>query len=329
MDGLIVVSRIVALSLVMAVGWIGRRRGYLGAETTTSMGRFVVDIALPCLVFVQMLRTVERQTLRADLAMLGISAAVMLIALGTGWAGAAMVSDRKSRGTSAFLVGVPNWIYLPLPIAEALFGDGGLRAVLIGNISAQLLLWTVGVATLRGRVRGAGAYRQGILNPGILAAVGGIGLALAMPSAGGWTRRAGEGLLHQVMHTGLSAMEMLGSLTVPLSLLVIGAQLGGLEVKMAYPGRRVSWVVLLRLLVAPLLTLGMFALAQHLGLRIPAVPKHVAYLIATMPVAVSCSVIAERFDGDTVLSARAIAHSTVLSIATVPLWYWLMRWLDP
>lgn len=329
MDVIVVISRIITLFLLMAVGLAARRRGYLEATTTTSLGRFVVDVTLPALVFGQMVRTVDRGTWRTDLTMLVVAGLVMLVALGIGWVAALISGQRENRNTLAFLVAVPNWIYLPLPIAQELYGDAGVRAVLIGNISAQLLLWTLGVATLRGKLAGSGALRQAVLNPGILSAVAGIGLALLVPEAGAWAAGTVQPTVFvRGMHTLFSSVEMLGSVTVPLSLLLIGAQLGGLDLRRVHPCRCVPAVLAARLAVAPLVTLGLFLILHRVGMQIPEVPRRVAYLIAAMPVAVSCSVFAERFGGDTLLSARAIAHSTAASILTVPAFFWLTHWLD-
>jgi len=77
-------------------------------------------------------------------------------------------------------------------------------------------------------------------------------------------------------------------------------------------------VLLGRLLLAPLLTLAGIALAMKLGWQIPETIRMVTILIAAMPVAISCSVMAERFGGDVGLSAQAIFYSTLFSLATVP-----------
>ena len=78
-------------------------------------------------------------------------------------------------------------------------------------------------------------------------------------------------------------------------------------------------VLLSRLALAPLLTVALGVLIAHLWAPIPSEPRMVTYIIACMPVAISCSLFTERFGGDTPLAARTIFYSTLLSIATVPL----------
>lgn len=61
------------------------------------------------------------------------------------------------------------------------------------------------------------------------------------------------------------------------------------------------------------------------GLAIGEVPRLTGYLIAAMPVAISCSIVTERFTGETDLAAKSIFYSTLLSIVTVPVFYFVVR----
>ncbi|MCU0692263.1 MAG: hypothetical protein MUF54_12760, partial [Polyangiaceae bacterium] len=84
MESLIVLGRITTLSLLIAAGWYARRRGYVGAEETGTIGRLVVELCLPALVFVQMVSTVDRATWQKDWISVSVGGVVMLLALGTG-----------------------------------------------------------------------------------------------------------------------------------------------------------------------------------------------------------------------------------------------------
>ena len=55
----VVLLKIAAMFLVIVVGWLARRRGFLADEVTATLSRLVVDVAFPALVFTQMLRTLN------------------------------------------------------------------------------------------------------------------------------------------------------------------------------------------------------------------------------------------------------------------------------
>lgn len=308
-----VLTRIAAMFLVLFAGWIARRVGLIREDTTAALGRFTVDIAFPALTLTQMLQLVRASDVRESGAVFLLGVAILLVACGVGLAAAPACAAREHRHTFAFLVGIPNWIFLPLPIAEALAGAAGVKAVLLINIPAQVLLWTLGVSVLRGGLRGAHSVRALLGNPGLLATAAGIALALLVPSSRAWHAQS------SVPGAIVQGLVLLGGLTVPLSLVVIGAQLGGLNTKVATPWRELGGVLALRLLAAPLVTILAVEVLLLRVVDLDATSRLVGYVIASMPVAVSCGMFVERFGGDRDLAARAILFSTLASLVTVPL----------
>jgi hypothetical protein len=223
------------------------------------------------------------------------------------------------RSTFIFLAATPNWIFIPLPICEALYGRDGVHNVLIFNVAMVLVLWTWGVSTLCGGLKGAHALRGMVLNPGVLATAAGIGLALAFPGAASWAEASQDLRPLAVGRYGIvQALGLLGGMTVPLSLVVIGAQIGGLKAWRGLNDRALLGVQAARLILAPALVVVALRLLTGAGVALPAATGMVSCVIAAMPVAVSCSLFVERFGGDADLAASSIVVSTLLSVATIP-----------
>ena len=327
-DFLSVLLKIVSMFLVMALGWIARRRGYVTDETSRSLSRLLVDMVFPALVFTQMLRTVNPAVLRAGwfLPLLGIL--LIVIAGIVGLLMMPLSRDKAKIGTAIFLVAIPNWVYLPLPIVEGLFGDAGVRDVLLYNVGSQLALWTLGVWMLQNARFDGQSLKNLVFNPGLIATAAGIIIALACPPARHLEAlpAGNNSAIMLAASAVIQALVMLGSLTIPLSLLVTGIQLGSLNLLMDHrPSREFTGILFLRLLIAPAVTIAIFWLAGRAGLTLGEVPRMTGYLIACMPVAISCSILTERFGGDTLLAARSIFYSTLWSIITVPAWYYIIR----
>jgi predicted permease len=323
----IVLVKIAAMFLVILVGWAARRRGYLAADTTTALSRFVVDVALPALVFTQMLRTVTVSALREGWYAPLLVGVLILIAYLAGLLVAPWFSERDQKKTFIFLTAIPNWIFLPLPIVETMYGNAGVRTLLLDNVGAQIMLWSFGVWILHGGVTAREACRNVVTNPGLIATALGVAVALMVPSSRNWeeaTNFSGS-LWHMAPGVVVQAMAMVGSMTVPVSLLAIGAQLGNLELHAHRPSRALWGVLLARLIVGPLLTAAVGWMVLQAGVRIPEVPRMISYLIATMPVAISCSMFTERFGGDVSLGAQGILYSTFFSLLTVPVIFFLIQ----
>jgi predicted permease len=270
-----------------------------------------------------MLRTITPAALREGWFCPALCGALIVIAYLVGLALSPLFAGKGQRNTFTFLVAIPNWIFLPLPIVTALSGDDGVRTVLLCNAGAQLVLWSFGVWILHGAVRNA--LKNLLTNGGLWATAAGIGVALVVPSASGLEAGTTGGVGGLIGSALVQAMGMVGSLTVPLSLLAIGAQLGGMRVLVHHLPRALWGVLAARLLVAPAVTVLVIYLAGQCGLVIPEVPRMVCYLIAAMPVAISCSVMTERFNGDAGLAAQGIFYSTFFSLFTVPVLFYLIQ----
>ena len=321
----VVLIKIAGMFLVIVIGWLARKRGFLAAEFTATLSRLVVDVAFPALVFTQMLRTVDAAALREGWLGPILCGLLIVVAYLVGLVAAPLFSGKEQRNTFIFLVAIPNWVFLPLPIAEALYGSAGVRTVLLCNAGAQLVLWSFGVWILHGSLREAA--RNLLTNTGLWATALGIGMALLFPAARELEtiNPATASMAGAIGGALVQALALAGSLTIPLSLLAIGAQLGGLTVAVHRFPRALWGVLLTRLIFAPLVTLALGWTAIRLGVQIPEVTRMVGYLIATMPVAISCSVMAERYGGDAPLAAQGIFYSTFFSLLTVPAMFFLIQ----
>ena len=325
---LVVLQKTGIMFLVMLAGWLARRRGWLGPEVATGLSRFVVELAFPALVFTQMLRTVTAGALRTGW---WVPLLAVFLLIGGAWVGrlGARLArvEPASRRTFVFLVAIPNWVFLPLLIADGLYGAEGVAFVLLLNVGAQIVLWTEGVRMLHGRPVGRDALRGLLGNAGLMATFAGIAVALAWPgSAALGEKTANASGLKTAGDTVIGALRMLGDLTIPLSLLVSGAQLGTRVRSSDADNRALVGVIVTRLLVAPAVLLAVLGVGTRLvGWRMPEVAFMTTAVIAAMPVAVSCPMFVERFGGDGELSAGGVFYTTLLSLATVPAVVWACR----
>lgn len=329
-DWVVVLLRTSGMFLVMLVGWFARRRESLSAESTAALSRLVVDIALPALIVHQMITTLDAATLREGWFVPLLAAATVVLAQLVGLATAPLFSrPGRERATYVFVVALSNWALLPLPIAEALYGDKGKLVVLLYNVGGLVMMWTLGLRTLRaGRNdRRDSSLRFLVTNPGLIATVGGIVLALALPQ---WRATpVPHGVLGYMGRLVMPALGMIGDLTVPLSLMLIGAQLANLPAGAHTGTRALAGAIVSRLILAPLTLMLLMAAIVKAGFVPSETVRTTVTLISGMPVAVNCGVLAQRYDGDVSLASRAIFFTTLLSIVTVPALLIAARALQP
>jgi len=302
----VILRTIAAVLVVMLAGALARRRGVLTAEGTASLGRLVTDVALPALCF-KGLAGMGSAALARNWAVPVLGAASLALGAAVGALVAPLVCPAASRRTFVFCAAMSNWIYLPLPLADALYGDAGTAVVVLGNAGAQVFLWTAGLAILGGRVSGARAL---LLNPGLWAT------ALGLASAVAWPGVTSVPVLTE-------AIDLVASATIPLATLAIGAQLAApasgptaANAPLENAGAKaVAALAAIRLVVVPAIA-ATALIAWRDG--VDPVVRGTEILIAAMPVSLTAGSLVERGGGDVRLSSRAILATTLLGVVTVP-----------
>jgi predicted permease len=196
-----------------------------------------------------------------------------------------------------------------LPINQVVFGDAGVPFLFAYYIVILAAFWSVGVAQIAAagsaKTDGApsGKFRispSKVFNPGFV----GVLIGAALVQAG----------LHLPSVID-SALGYLAGLTVPLSLLVIGANLtifaGGVP-----RITRDEWLIMIgKFVISPLVMICLLKLFGVTGL-----PFDVFLLSAAMPCHMQTSILAQHYNVESAYASKLVGLSTLLSIGTIPAW---------
>lgn len=325
-SGMTVFYSILSICLLIFVGFIARRMKLVPENSLSALSGFFLDVATPCYIATNMVRTVSRDTLGDSwrFVLLGF----LLIALSDliGLVSSRLWSPLAERPTFRYIIAVPNWLFLGMAVCEPLFGDAGARVVLLFNFSVTIYIWTLGMTGFRGGL-GGNAVKELVLNTQIIATLAGLALALAFPFLGAVRTLPAAEAAGLPLYLGLTAsvwntVEILGGTALPLSIFSIGLRLAapqGAVVREKRPGNRSLLVTsAIRLLVAPAICLAVLLACFRLGFTMSQAEFVSAALIMSMPTAVASLAVAEVYGGSTLLAARAILWMTVASLFTVP-----------
>ena len=289
-----IASQVCVLFLIVLVGAVCRRLGFLNDATIQGVTRLVVNITVPCLMISNMQRPFDATVLAGFLITLALSAAIILVSIALGL----FLFRRRAhskRVVLANLMGFSNCGFMGYPIIMAVNPDWMIYAVAY-NVSFTFITWTVGVSLYQGRENMS--VRRALLNPNVIASVIGFALfclSITLPGIPG------------------EALSMLGGLTTPLTMLLIGTRMVGIQMRdLMDPDYHISAV--LRLAVLPL---AVYALLRPFPLEPPVLGT--LFLLTAMPAGTMTAMQAELYGGDAVFASRAIAYSTLLSLLSVPL----------
>ena len=312
--------------LVILLGLFARKKNILSDETSSKVSHFVVEYCMPAMVITFMLSNVTRENMKTDWYLPILGGLVILFGFLIGYL-VSVIFRIKEKSTHTFLTGVTNWIYLPLPIADALYGGDGARIVLLFNVGAQVVLWSIGVAIIKREKPTLKTLTELCKNNGLMATIISIAIACTWSLGPVFEKPVLElSPPFMVLATIFLSIKMLGALTIPLTLVISGAQIGSLTVSVNHYIKTLVEIVATKLLLAPLLGACVFyVLTNILGVHIDHMVVMISVLILSMPTAVSCSLFAERFSGNSIVAALSIFYTTLLSCISVPFIFYLLE----
>lgn len=308
---LTVLTAVLPVFAIMGIGLLLRRRGWLSADADASLMRVTINLLLPSLIFGSVLGNAALRRPENILLppLVGFGMVALGIVMAKLFARAAGLQTKPEQRTFAFLTGLQNYAYLVIPLCVSLFDSGTTGVLFVHNVGTEMAMWTLGVAALTGSGL-AGGWKK-FLNAPLAALL----LALALNFLGMvWTPPAP---VEFVGKTILTAVHWFGQSAIPLALLLIGAIVADhlAEARGGKAMRVVAVASLVRLAVMPVLFL---LLAKYLPCSIEL--KRVLVLQGAMPSAVLPIVITKHYGGDARVALQVALGTSVLGLATIPLW---------
>lgn len=203
------------------------------------------------------------------------------------------------RGIYSFMTIFGNVGFMGIPVAGAIFGEAASLYAALLNIPFNLLAYTLGIAMLRSGGKKEPINWRLLLNvPLVVSALCVVLLCLHVHISGSFGR----------------AVDMLGDMILPSSMVIIGASLGRQKLKDVFGDWRVYLFAPMRLVVVPVVLWAI----MHLFVKDP-VFLGTMTLQGAMPVAAFATMLSIEYGGNVEIASRTVFVTTVLSVVTIPL----------
>jgi len=292
-----VFDQVAMLTLMMLVGGFLRKTGIITDTVNRGLASILINITLPFMIVFSFNFEFSAEVFERGAQIFGYSMAIHAALLGLGtvlyWR-----FDGPRKNVLKFATVFSNCGFMGYPVIQGLFGSIGVFYTSIYTIPFNLFIFSFGVMMFTGQ-RDLKSIRRSLLaNPPLISTLVGIAvfvLSIPIPAA-----------IH-------NTLGMVGNMTTPISMFIIGAMLADVKLGDVFKGIDVYYVSALKLIVLPALA--------YLVLSLWGVDRTVLYIcviLVAMPTASLIGVFAEKYDGDRLLASRCAFLTTVLSMITIP-----------
>jgi len=279
---------------------------FINEKLSKGLSRILVDVALPALIISSMMVEINKELINYVKIFTIITAVIYLTMIVLSEIISKLIKMPLAKNTVfKFILVFGNVGYMGIPIITTLFPENGIILNSIKIIFFNVLVWTYGVY-LFNRKEGEDydfEYKN-LLNNGVIAIT--IGFILLF-----------TGLRLPSFISG--SLEMLGNITFPISMLVIGSSLVNANFKKLFLDKKLILLALLRLLIYPLLALFILSL-----FNIEPIIYRTSVLLVAMPSAAQVVLFAEKYDGDNSYASEGVFITTLFSVITIPLFIYLL-----
>ena len=219
--------------------------------------------------------------------------------------------EEKTKGMMRFCAVFPNSGFLGIPLAMAVFGAGSkvLTVVIILNIITNVLMYTLGIYLVSGD-KSAISLKKAFLNPVLIAFIVGIIVNLLK--------------VKDYVPEIVTYSTHFSNLVTPISMTILGMKMGGINFADLFKSWKTYYVSALKLIAFPLVIVA-FVLAIKMAWSTITMDVIFGFFIAfATPTAGLASTFSDNYDGDTENAVAFTLGTTLLSVITIPVFYWLI-----
>lgn len=297
MSSNIVINQIISLFTVALIGFYCGRKNIIDGTISNGLTRLLLDVTTPLLIISSFSFTYSSNI--ANNIVKAFTYCLIIFIVTPILVKPLLIKIEKSkRNILQFAMVFSNCGFMGFPVAQSVFGNEGVIYAAVFNMVFNIFIWTYGVM-LFNDTRDFKEMRKIIRNPGIIAAI--IGLLIMVLSI----------KLPPVL---LDTVKMVGGLTAPISMLIVGSLLSRTDLKKIVKDKSMYYGSFIKLIFIPVALYIASILFKENSIVIKTF-----ILMQAMPAGAMTSLFAENFNGNKEYSAFIVSFSTLLSVATIPL----------
>ena len=290
------------LFAIVIVGYMAGKLGYMGGEFDRKLSSLVINWTCPALILSSAM-TGELPDRKFILPLLAISVVTYVVLTGLAfWLPRYVTQRREDEGVVGFAMMFGNVGFMGYPVVASIFGHEAVFYAAVLNVVNTFAVFTVGtiLVTGKGEVEGHHFQKKVLYSSPMLSAyLTMLIVALEIDNIPAFVSQP---------------LTMIGNITVPAALLIIGSSMSQLPLRALMGNKTVYVTTFLRLGAVPV---SMYFLCSLLGFD--AYVVNINTVVIAMPVATYGTILCLSHNRDTTLMSEVTFITTVLSMITIPL----------
>jgi len=299
MDFTLIFNQMAMLFIVAAAGYIIGKLKLINQDFCKTLSNVIVDFTCPCLIiYSTMGDNLPKRELILPLLFLGVLTYFVLLLLAHYIAKIFKVQD-ADKGIYSFMMVFGNVGFIGYPVIDSIFGHEAVFYAAILNVANTVTIFVWGAQFVTGQKDTKSSLKR-LYSPamfGTYISILIVALQLKFPE-----------VISQ-------PIKMIGNITVPGSLIIIGFSISQIPFKKMFGGFWVYVTAFLRLFLLPIIV---FLSLRALGIFDITMLK-INTIVIAMPVASFGTIFCLKFGRDETLMAQGTFITTLLSLITIPI----------
>jgi hypothetical protein len=295
------ITVMMTLFAIVIVGFVAGKLGYMGGTFDKRLSKLVIDITCPALILSSAM-TGELPDRQYILPLLLISVITYVVLTGVAFLLPRYLTRKESdQGVIGFALMFGNVGFMGYPVVASIFGHEAIFYAAVLNVVNTFAVFTIGTMLITGKseVEGRKFQKKVLYSTPMLAAY----LTMLIVAL----------RIDNIPAVVSQPLTMIGNITVPAALLIIGSSMSQLSLRSMLGSVTVYVTTLFRLALLPI---GVHFLCRALGFD-PFV-VNINTLVIAMPVATYGTILCLRHGKDTTMMTALTFVTTLLSMLTIP-----------
>ena len=312
MDTLLIMLKNVLIFVLLALpGYLLVKGKILGEKQSGAFSKLLTYVGMPFLILSSTLKiSFDGEFLKSILFILVFGIAFIVATFFLTLLFTKKDRNEKRKGVARFCMVFANNGFLGIPLAKAVFGDSPIITyVIVLNIITNILMFIIGVYLISGDKK-AISLKKAFLNPVLIAFIVGIVLKLLN--------------VNEYVPEIDTYSTYFSNIVTPLSMVILGIKMAGIPFAKLFSEWRTYYVSAIKLVIFPALGIALlFFLRLFLNVNVDMIKGF--FIAFAVPTAGLASAFADQYCGDVENATIYTLGTTLISVFTLPLLYWLLN----